>query len=314
MIMTFPNRTDTLPLPITSNAHQQARQLAQLNSLQHNSQVYCNHLAILAVNDYLQMMGIATNLEASECWNPVLCLGADLSDLYVSGLGSLECRAIAPGEKSCLIPPDVWEDRIGYVVVEIDSQQRQATLLGFAKTAAERFSIDQLQPIEELLLHLHQLSVPQSSTRVTLSQWLEQMFEGGWQSLEALMSLQPTNLVPSFRSLPLRDAQAIVQGAKLIDLGINFGQETIVVLVALTPEVDQQLGIVVQVHPAPGDTYLPADLELAVLSETGEILKQVRSRHLDNYIQLPFFQGHRGEQFQLSICHNQVRWTEAFSI
>lgn len=314
MIMTSSNRTDTLPLPITSTAHQQARQLAQLNPLETQPQVYRNRLAVLAVNDYLQMMGIATNLQASESWNPVLCLAADLSDLYLTGLGSLECRAIAPGENSCLIPPDVWQDRIGYVVVEIDSQQRQATLLGFAKTAHRTLSIGQLQPIEELLLHLHQLNVPQTSTHVTLSQWLEQIFEEGWQSLEALMGSQSTNLVPSFRSLPLRDAQAIVQGAKLIDLGINFGQETIVVLVALTPEVDQQLGIVVQVHPAPGNTYLPADLELAVLSETGEILKQVRSRHLDNYIQLPFFQGHRGEQFQLSICHNQVRWTEIFSI
>jgi hypothetical protein len=93
-----------------------------------------------------------------------------------------------------------------------------------------------------------------------------------------------------------------------------LGNQTVTLLVALIPEADGQVGICVQVHPVPGETYLPPDLVLAVLSETGETLRSVRSRSLDNYIQLPRFQGRPSESFRIQIALDRVSLTEYFII
>jgi hypothetical protein len=306
-----------LSLPLAQSARQQAYRFAALFNDDAARQIYLNTLAVLTVNDYLQMMGIETDLKTSEGWNPVLRLAADISDLNIVAIGHLECRAIVPGQTNCPIPQDVWEDRIGYVVVEIDESKQQATLLGFSETVTTtELSIVELSSIEALLQHLHYLrqqiesmAVANSSLeRVFLSQWFEGIFEAGWQPLEAL------HLTP-LQTVSLRTTTtATVKGAKLIDCGIELESQKIILLILLTPEQNEEIGILVQVHPAQGKPYLPSDLNLAVLSEAGETLKQVSSRSLDNYIQLPYFQGISGESFSIQITLDRACSIENFVI
>lgn len=308
------NPQSSLTLPITSSAQQLAQQFAQpLMGPQLQQQVRLNTLAMLAVRDYLQLMGIETDLQASECWNPLFRLTADVSDLYLPELGHLECRGIQPGETVYQLPAEVLADRIGYVVVEIHDRQRQATLLGFTPTGTPKLSIRHLQSLEELLTYLHRLRQPEAVSGVNLSQWFENILDQSWQTLETLLGTS-VNLAPSLRSYALRDTQTSVQAGKLINLNLELGHRAVVLLIALTPAGREQVGIQVQVHPAFGETYLPANMEITVLSETGQPLKHVRSRSLDNYIQLPFFQGYPGERFQLALTYEQVQWTEQFSI
>ncbi|MCU0535559.1 MAG: DUF1822 family protein [Hydrococcus sp. Prado102] len=315
----------TLSLPLTQSARQNAHQFASLcNSRSAARQIYLNTLAVLAVNDYLQMMGIETDLNASESWNPVLRLAADVSDLNVVALGHLECRAVIPGQTHCPIPQDVWEDRIGYVAIEIDETQQRATLLGFSETiTTNELPINELRSIEALLYHLQHLRQQAESEFVAvskslvlspkqppivLSQWFKGIFGTDWQPLETL------NLTP-IPTVSLRaSTTATVKGAKLVDCGIELGSQKIVLLILLTPEPNEQVGILVQVHPAQGKPYLPCDLRLAVLSETGETLKQVYSRSLDNYIQLPYFQGISGESFSIQITLDRACSLENFII
>jgi len=155
-----------LPMPITRKAIQTAEQFAAaIPNPQKSEQVYLNTLAVQAVHDYLQLMGIDTNLQQSDSWNPVVRMCEDVADLMVTGLGKLECRPIlsdilpalkTPIQSStvplCPIPLEVQDERIGYIVVDIDQQTKRATLLGFTKTAGTgELFWHQLESVDALL-------------------------------------------------------------------------------------------------------------------------------------------------------------------
>lgn len=148
-------------MPVTQAARRTAEQFA----LQHPSpekaeRVRLNTLAVWVVNDYLQLMDIPTELSAGDSWNPVMRLSDDVADLVVTGLGRLECRFILPGEQSCTIPPEVWFDRIGYMVVRIEESFREATLLGFmppSEEPLEQVEVAQLRSLDEFLDYIGRL-------------------------------------------------------------------------------------------------------------------------------------------------------------
>jgi hypothetical protein len=75
------------------------------------------------VNDYLQMLGIATELSTSNIWKPAIRLTADIADLEIVGVGTLECRPVQKSSQTCYIPAEVWSNRIGYVVVQLTSSR-----------------------------------------------------------------------------------------------------------------------------------------------------------------------------------------------
>jgi len=147
----------SLMMPLTGKALETARNLAaQQPTPEKYRQVYLNALAVWAVNDYLELMGIPTDITAGDCWNPVVSLAADVADLVVTGLGKIECRPMLPSEENiCSVGSDVWDDRLAYVVVRVDEGENEARVLGFS-TQTEGFAdsglpIDDLQAIEDLL-------------------------------------------------------------------------------------------------------------------------------------------------------------------
>ena len=117
-----------------------------------------NTLAVCVVNDYLQMLGIGTELSNSNIWKPAVRLTADIADLEIVGVGILECRPVQKPNQTCYIPAEVWSNRIGYVVVQIDKSFREAALLGLSETASiEELPLNKLRPVENLIEHLAQL-------------------------------------------------------------------------------------------------------------------------------------------------------------
>ena len=328
-------------MPITQKAIETANKFAaQQPNPQKAEQVYLNTLAVLAVNDYLQLMEIETNLAQSDSWNPVVRLCADIADLDLQGLGKLECRpvmasclqvsneieiksyfgAFTPCKATpiCSIPPEVWEERIGYVVVEIDENKKEATLLGFAKTAgAGELYLDWLQSLDALLEEIEKLTQP----RVNLSQWFEDVFDTGWQSLDDLIRYQ-VNPKLKFRNGALRKGGVAVKlfsdpdivRAKLIDLGMQLGNKHVALIMALTQENDGKINILSQVHPAGGDRYLPDHLKLLLLSDPGEPIQEVRSRGLDLWMQLRPFRVTPGTNFSIQVTLADISITEAFTI
>ncbi|HEY9749481.1 MAG TPA: DUF1822 family protein [Allocoleopsis sp.] len=188
----------TITLPIPASSRQVAQQFAQAQPTPEKAaQVYRNTLAVLLMRDYLQMLDIPTHLEASYSWNPIARLCADVADLEITGLGRLECRAIQMSDRSCSVPPEVWQDRIGYVVVQLDEAGRAGTLMGFVPTVTTAtLPLTQLQSIDALLVHLHQ----PAPAVVQLSQWFQQIFAPQWQAIATWLDNRDTNYAMAFRA------------------------------------------------------------------------------------------------------------------
>ncbi len=307
----------TFIVPLSLSAHRLAEQFRRKHCNQKKAkQVYLNTLAVSAVKFYLRCMGIETDWEASLSWNPVMQTLMDVADLEVTGLGSLECRPVLPESQVVHIPPEVWSDRIGYVAVQLDESLKQATLLGFSKTApfTDELPKSQLRSLEDLLEHLRHIRQTEPvKMRVNLSQWFENFFEAGWQSMATLLGTQQQNLAFSLRSTSGL-SEASVKRAKLIDLGLRLGGQAVALLVAIAPDAEQKVGILVQLHPTGGETYLPPHLSVGLLSESGATLQEVQSRSQDNYIQLKRFRGLPGECFNIQVAYGEASVTETFVI
>lgn len=313
-----------LPLPISLEARTLAQQFADEQPTPEKAeQVRLNTLAVCVVNAYLQMLGFSTDLSNSDSWNSVMRLCADVADLEVIGIGKLECRPLKTFQSSCQIPLEVWDLRVGYAIVQIDDSLQKASLLGFIPAVAtQEIPITQLQPPENLIDRLHQLKASSVSTirnKIVLSQWFNNIFGTGWQTVESL--LDPGGLVPafSFRGVDVPDEvereslQADVRQAKLIDLGLQLGGERVVLVVELQAESSRRTSISLQVHPSRDRLYLPPGLKLTVLDPSETVFMETQARSADNYIQLQF-SGESGESFSVTVALGNVSVTEGFVI
>lgn len=327
----------SIPMPITQETQQIAIQFANEQPTQQKAlQVYLNTLAVCSVNNYLRIIDIPTDLTAGDSWNPVVRLVADVADLWITDpLGRLECRPVpatkldvkatqkpnnhlrfrfigkhnskAKSAPSCYIPPEVQCGRIGYVVVQIDLEQQEATLLGFSRTVGTgELLISQLQPIKDLLEYLDIIRQP--VTPVNLRQWLQDVFEVGWQSVESLLGTQKAHY--AFR----RKVANSIRRAKPINLGTQPDGATVALAVTLTQQKAANFDISLQVLPIGGETYLPVGLKLAVLDESGETFLEASSGSTDNLIQTRQFGGQLGERFQVQISLGKDSITEYFVI
>ncbi len=310
-----------VPLPIAQAARITAQHFAnQQTTPQKAEQVRLNTLAVWVVNDYLQMMDIPTDLQASDSWNPVIRICADVADLQISGVGSLECRPVKVTDDICSVPPETWEERVGYVVVQIDESYQEAQLLGFvASIATEELPLNQLQSPEALIEHLGQLRQSPVSTRVNLSQWFAGIFESGWQTIESLCNYQELRQTYTFRSadtfeqLALNLPQTVIKRAKLIDLSIQIGNQPVMLIVEITPGVDEKTSIRLQLHPTGNQVYLPQGIQLTVLDGSAAVFLEAQARSADNYVQLQF-RGESNEIFSVRVALNDISITEQFVI
>lgn len=321
----------SLPLPISQQAMQTALQFAQQQPTPDKAeQVMLNTLAVWVINDYLQLMGISTQLSGGDSWNPVTRLCADVADLDIVGAGRLECRPVRSLNSSdalpsvCAVPPEVWDERIGYAVVAIDPVARQAHLLGFVEQAAvEELPLSALQPPEALLEHLDQLLkpvlAPQTSAvqdaLVSLGSWVQGLFETGWQTLEEVFNTPELSPAFSFRHAPeaTLDAEAtepMVRRAKR--LGLASAETDLLLVVELRP-ADGRSQIRLRVLSLNFGDRLPANVQLTVLDMAGTTFLQAQSRQGDDYLQLELA-GQRGERFAVQVGLGERRVTETFVI
>ncbi|NES23368.1 MAG: DUF1822 family protein [Symploca sp. SIO3E6] len=313
-----------LTLPITQKALQTAEQFAaeQLTP-EKAEQVRLNTLAVSVVDNYFQMMDVPTNLEASDSWNPVMRMLSNVADLEVTGVGRLECRPLQADESSCYIPPEVWQERIGYILVQIDESSLEGTVLGFTETVAtEELPISQIAPIEDVFDYFQPVTttaiaattVAFQKTRVNLSQWLTEVFEAGWQTVDTLLNPAQPELAYNFRKSDLAQdgiIEVAVKRGKLIDLGAQLAGYRVALIIEIIPESDQKKHILLQVHPLGKETYLLPQVQLTVLDESGLVFLEAQSRSEDNYIQLQF-SGLPGELFSVQVTFGDASIIEDF--
>ncbi|MBG1264664.1 DUF1822 family protein [Nostoc commune] len=294
----------SIPVSITQAALKIARFFANEQvTPEKKIQVYLNTLAVCAVNDYMEMMNISTDLKASDSWNLAMRYYADVADLKLSALGNLECRPVTSGN-FCYIPPEVPDDRIGVVVVELDIEHEQATLIGFAKTIkAGELLFNELQTLEDLLAYLDSLeSIP---TQVKLSYWLQNIIDVGWQPIEKI-------LAPKTPQLAFRYRNGVTRG-KLIDMGIELPGQSLTLVVTLTPKNSVEIQLKLQVHPSEEQAYLPNNLIVKVLDEKGTTVMEAHARSGSTHVTLEF-NAQIGECFSVNLELGHTNITENFVI
>ncbi|MCC5627002.1 DUF1822 family protein [Nostoc sphaeroides CHAB 2801] len=317
--------TLTFTGPIPPNGRHRAEELCRRQATQKKAeQVYLNTLSVSFVNSYLQYMGFETDLDKSDSWNPVQQTLMDVADLSLKNLGSLECRPVVEDAQFIYVPPEVQSNRIGYVAVQIKKSFREATLLGFVRQVqTDLLAINQLQPLDNLLEYLEELtqvrqaelvsqSITDNKTLVKLKQWLSNIFEAGWQEIETLFDNQRTN--PDWN---LRSANgSFVSRGKLIDLGKAGTIQSVILVVGFIQEKEQEIDIIVEVHPKSGEIYLPPNLQLMVLDfegVEGESIMKAQTRSTNKNIQLQF-SGDVGERFSIKLVLGNISVIESFLI
>jgi hypothetical protein len=152
-----------LTVPIELKAHEMARQLAAVQStVQKGKRVYLNALAVYAVHSYLKWLQIETDFNSSDSFNPAKTALANIADLLIPGIGSLECRPVLPGETAIFLPDEVIENRIGYVGVQFSDRLDSVQLLGFvpsldSSNPLQQLAVAELMPIDALIEQITRL-------------------------------------------------------------------------------------------------------------------------------------------------------------
>ena len=310
-------------VPLTAEAYKQASKLSsKQKDLEKSQQTYLNTLAVYAVNFYCKCMEIETDLSKSLSFNPInsLLIG-NVADLVIPGFGQLECRPVLPGKNTVYIPPEVAEDRIGYVIVEINEKFNEATLLGFIKkVTTDKLFLNQLNNLDDLLdefelypetigLFVDPIIKSLTTGVVSIGEWLANLFEPDWQSPEFVFAA--TRCSPR-RSARLKDIS--ISRAKVIDLGIQLANDKIALLVEVTKTTEEELvDILLQVLPTE-NPILPQGLKLIVWDDNSQEINSAESRDADSWIQLELEEGKPGDKFKVQITLGDLSIVEDFII
>jgi hypothetical protein len=331
--MTSTPSTATVPVPLTADMHRLAQEFYAHHAQPAKAkQVYLNTLSVCAVQFYLTCLGIETDLDQNHSWNLTLQTLSDGADLWVQGLGRLECRPVLPGMQACPVPPEAWSDRIGYVAVQFNPELTEADLLGFvAQVTADAIPLGHLQALAELPQWLQSLRSPAEATirlRHWLEPWVQPWLEAGWETLETIrQSLQGDGeLAYSFRQSLSQEIAALetsTQGAKrgkrlqLINPSDTSISTEVLLLVEIAPrppeaETEEEFQITVELVPLNASQPLPRSLHLRFLDAAGQVVLQADGSHSDG---LEFqASGSRGERFTVQVVWQEQRFEEHFEI
>ncbi|WP_333142042.1 DUF1822 family protein [Microcoleus sp. B13-B6] len=146
-------------------------------------------------------------------------------------------------------------------------------------------------------------SITMIPNQVNLTQWFQNTFTAGWQTVEELLT--PQQLRPAYFSEP-------VKRAKRINLQIDLITHTVILLVSLTREDAERVIVNLKVFPTADIPHLPPDLQLILLVE-GEIFKEITSRSADQYIQYEF-EAEPGDELVVNLVLGEAEITEDFVV
>lgn len=279
----------------------------QQSTSEKGGQVYLNTLAVYAVHFYCICLGVETNLTAGDSWSPAMQMLMDIADLSVPG-GSLECRPITPGENACSIPPEATEERLGYVLVEIDLERNEAKLLGFKKTVNNGLlHRSQLQSLDDLVDGLvePELIVSEISRKTTqLGEWFKDIFDELWQPPELILSGPHRG----GRTAP-KDAATSSTNRKRAKL-LTVSKHELVLLVQIE-RIGQELSKISLEIRHRYNSVLSEELLIELLDDESNVVMSTSTDESDNFRGLDF-QIERSELFKVRISADNESITESF--
>ncbi|ERT06926.1 hypothetical protein M595_3115 [Lyngbya aestuarii BL J] len=306
----------TLPVPISQDAHRFAQQFAREQATpQKGKQVYLNTLAVVAVRDYLGWLSISTAIDQGDCWHPTKRAMLNVADLVLPHLGKLECIPILPNQDHLEISPEVADNRLGYVTVQLSEDLQQVKLLGFVSAQEiacppESIPLNQLHSLDHLIdtIEWH---------RKWKNLW-KNLTQSEWQPIQLLPI---PNAVRSSNSVPAREAnfrtaksleQSFIRG-KVIQWENDPTKPAILLTVRVSENSTEEVDVKMRLYSFEDNIYLPAGLEVSVLDESGVACMKTQAREEDQWIELEVGCKPQ-EQFSLQITLNQDKIIENFKI
>ena len=294
---------------LDNNAHRYAQQFAteQVNPIK-GKQVYLNTLAVYSVHTYLRCLNINSNIANSDCWQSGLRAMFDVADINLPN-GKLECLWLLPGEEVINIPLEAREERLGYIVVQLEEQLKQVEILGFIsgnqiKFDTETVNIAQLQSLETLFNAMSPTSYAIAIKQQTnLNQWLDSIFSNDWQPVETILAGRIT------RSLATANP-AITRG-KTIEWQVNSLQQEIILVLKIMPQSNSTIDLCLQLYPGQADRDLPPGLSVSILDAGDRLCMSARAKKSDDWMQLEF-SCHPGEKFKVEMNLAGVSVVEHF--
>ncbi|MEM8722952.1 MAG: DUF1822 family protein [Cyanobacteria bacterium P01_G01_bin.39] len=310
------DKSELFQINIPLTAHIQAKKFCcYQRSISKARQVYFNTLAVAAANSYLNLIGWSSSLEQSDSWNPTVQMMMDIADLEIPSYGKLECRAVLSGQNQVIIPPEVWQHRIGYVVVMLDESLKQATLLGFMRQVKQtKIPLSQLESLDKFPTYLCQQKRSVPTQVPSLSSWMSGALAQGWQQLDELFTPQ---IAMNFRNKQksIQPSSSIdvpeVSKVKLIHLGRDL-EQTIALMLDIQPQSKSEFKVSVGVCNHSYDNYLPEGLELVIADGTKRpvMIAQANETKTIEFI----FSGELGEKFSIEVSWEGDLQIENFTI
>jgi Protein of unknown function (DUF1822) len=337
-----------VPIPISTQAREKAARMTELcRNGKLKETMRRNLLATIAVHDYLTLQGYFPDLLASDCWNPILGRTGEVADLVVSQVGRFECCAIDADLPGCTVPMEGQYGRSGYVAVELDKEQHWGWLLGFIPggdevNAIETLNRAELQSMDEFGEYLHRLwtlsSERKQATEVAvghrifvkengneakiiqfLSQWFDDIFQGGWQTINLLSRSNEFAFAPRTRDMiqtqiAQQDQSVLVARAwKVFELEQSNQKIPLLLMLIITPQSQAGIEIQLKVYPGDDSIYLTSDIHLSIQDGSGTEIYSALSGKEDNWLQCGFF-GQRGEAFSIQLMLGDSSISESFRI
>ena len=276
-------------------------------------QVYLNTLAVSAVNSYLNFLGWATSLEDSCSWNPVLQTMMDVADLSIPGYGKIECRYVLEAHEKVTIPPEVWSERIGYIIVRLDESLKDFTILGFLRQVSrERIPLTELESLADFPSYLSQQKRAAPMQPTIINQWFSDCQDSQWQKLEELYTCDvainfrsPQKLVDRIDS----PSNSAINRVKSISLNEYIA---LALILNIQAKSDREFDISLVVCNANSHNFLPQGLELIVLDRDSfpVMIAQTNKTETIEFC----FSGTLGECFSIEMTLDEQIKTESFII
>jgi hypothetical protein len=190
--------TSQLLVPLTSQAHKKGLEFAaeQKNVIE-GKQVYLNTLAVMAVHQCLQWVGIESDF--GECWNPNIRRFSDIADLIIPDWGKLECRPVLPKQQEVIVPTEALESRQGFVTVQFRDRLNYVLMRGFKSLlnfncldqgGSKIWKLQEFDPFETLFDYLTPSLLPFNFINVYRNNTTEDV----WKNVDNINYLLPKNI------------------------------------------------------------------------------------------------------------------------
>lgn len=306
--------SQALKVFVTAEAHGYAELFAAEQATpEKGKQVYLNTLAVVAVQTYLKCLGIQTAIHQSDCWHPASRAIFNVADLVLSNIGKVECRPVFPDEKELFLPPEVIDNRIGYIAVQFEEDLNQVQILGFVSARnidgfQDSLPLAQIESLDALIDE-----IDWCKKWVNLRRWFEGFVPAEWQSLQSL-STSTRSLRVSIDSISQSPTDDVsISCGKIINWGSGVNEKTTELAVKLTDKFEEEIDICVRLSSTNKIPYLPPGLRVQILDESGNSCMEAEAREADDWIQLEFGCKPQ-EQFSVEMSLNEQIIRENFVV